>query len=250
MLSFASQLVPFYIIEISFGSILGKYNIIGKFDNVPMISLKEAKINKLYCRVLKRSFDIIFSLCIIIFVMSWLLPIMAFIIKLTSNGPIFFKQERWGKEGKAFTIIKFRTMVCNSEDVDEKGNYKQAIKNDPRITKIGKYLRKTNLDEMPQFFNVLIGNMSVVGPRPHPVLLNMECKDVIENYMLRHLIRPGITGWAQVNGFRGETKCDIKLMQRRIDCDLWYIENWSFVLDIQIILMTIGKMIRGDPHAY
>lgn len=238
------RIIPDY-----FKFVSGKYNI-DMFDNIPIISLREEKINEFHCRVIKRIFDIVFSLCVIIFVMSWLVPIISIIIKLTSKGPVFFKQERWGRDNKKFTILKFRSMVCDSKDVDENGNYKQATKNDPRITKIGRFLRKTNLDELPQFFNVLIGDMSVVGPRPHPIPLNIESKDVIEHYMLRHLVKPGITGWAQVNGYRGETKNNIKLMQKRINYDLWYIENWSFLLDIQIILLTVWRMIKGDPNAY
>ena len=140
-------------------------------------------------------------------------------------------------------------MVEISSDVDENGKYQQATRNDPRITKIGRILRKTNLDELPQFFNVLKGEMSVVGPRPHPVPLNIESRDNVSNYMLRYLVKPGITGWAQVNGFRGETK-EIHQMQKRIDFDLWYIENWSFWLDLQIIFQTMINMIKGDQNAY
>ena len=140
-------------------------------------------------------------------------------------------------------------MVVSGKDVDENGKHKQASKNDPRITKIGKILRRTNLDELPQFWNVLKGQMSIVGLRPHPTPLNLESKDKVHLYMLRHLVKPGITGWAQVNGYRGETK-DISKMQKRIDYDIWYIENWTFMLDIQIIFMTIWKMLKGDPNAY
>jgi putative colanic acid biosynthesis UDP-glucose lipid carrier transferase len=135
------------------------------------------------------------------------------------------------------------------KDVDENGKYLQAKKEDPRITKIGKILRKTNLDELPQFINVLKGEMSIVGPRPHPTPLNLESKEKIRYYMLRHLVKPGITGWAQINGCRGETETEEK-MQRRVDHDLWYIENWSFWLDIQIIILTIWNMLKGDKHAY
>ncbi|MEJ5352671.1 MAG: undecaprenyl-phosphate glucose phosphotransferase [Melioribacteraceae bacterium] len=238
------RIIPDY-----FRFVSDKYSI-SMFDNIPIISLREERINELHCRIMKRTFDIIFSLLVILLIMSWLVPIISIIIKVTSKGPVFFKQERWGRDNKKFTILKFRSMVNDSKDVDEKGNYKQATKNDPRITKIGKFLRKTNLDELPQFFNVLIGDMSVVGPRPHPIPLNIESKNVVEHYMLRHLVKPGLTGWAQVNGYRGETKNNIKLMQKRVDYDLWYIENWSFWLDIQIIIMTIWKMIKGDPNAY
>lgn len=220
------------------------------FGNFPIITVHNDSINDLLNRVYKRIFDIIFSLAVIILVLSWLLPILAILVKLTSSGPVFFKQERWGRDNKKFTVLKIRTMIQKSKDVDENGNYLQATKNDPRVTKIGRFLRKTNLDELPQFFNVLKGDMSVVGPRPHPIPLNLESKNTVDRYMLRHLVKPGITGWAQVNGCRGETKNNKNLMQKRVDYDLWYIENWSFWLDIQIIFMTILKMIKGDPNAY
>ena len=140
-------------------------------------------------------------------------------------------------------------MICTSVDLDENGKYRQASKNDKRITRAGKFLRKTNLDELPQFLNVLKGEISIVGPRPHPTPLNLESKDSVDKYMRRHLVKPGITGWAQVHGLRGETK-EKSLMQRRVEYDLWYIENWSFWLDIQIVFLTIWRMIKGDPQAY
>jgi putative colanic acid biosynthesis UDP-glucose lipid carrier transferase len=140
-------------------------------------------------------------------------------------------------------------MVAGCSEIDENGKFWQAAPNDLRVTKVGHFFRKTSLDELPQFWNVLIGEMSIVGPRPHPTSLSLESKEKIHRYMQRHMVKPGITGWAQVNGFRGETK-DPVFMQKRIDYDLWYIENWSLGLDIQIILMTIWKMIKGDPNAY
>ena len=140
-------------------------------------------------------------------------------------------------------------MMKGSTDIDEQGHYYQAQKNDPRVTWIGKILRKTNLDELPQFWNVLLGNMSVVGPRPHPTPLNIESMQTIDNYMLRHIIVPGITGLAQVNGCRGETKTKEE-MQRRVNFDLYYIHRWNFWLDIQIIIQTIVNIFRGDQNAY
>lgn len=140
-------------------------------------------------------------------------------------------------------------MSNDSLDVDNLGNYQQARKDDPRVTRIGKFLRKTNLDELPQFWNVLKGDMSIVGPRPHPTPLNEESKGKIRLYMLRHLVKPGITGWAQINGYRGGTEKPA-LMQKRIDNDLWYIENWTFWLDVQIVVLTVWNMLRGDPNAY
>lgn len=140
-------------------------------------------------------------------------------------------------------------MVANCKNVDENGNYLQAQKNDPRVTRIGKFLRKTNLDELPQLFNVLFGSMSLVGPRPHPVPLNISSKDSIEKYMMRHWVKPGITGWAQVHGYRGETR-DRFTMKKRVKYDLWYIENWTFWLDLQIIVQTLVNMIKGEKNAY
>jgi putative colanic acid biosynthesis UDP-glucose lipid carrier transferase len=192
---------------------------------------------------------VVFSLSLILFVFSWLFPIIAIIIKLGSKGPVFFKQERWGLNNKPITCYKFRSMVAASRDVDENGNYVQASKNDPRITKIGAFLRKSNLDELPQFFNVLFGSMSVVGPRPHPVPLNLQSKGCVDNYMKRLWVKPGITGWAQVNGYRGETR-NPYLMQKRVELDMWYIENWKFSLDLQIILQTLVNMVKGEKNAF
>lgn len=226
-----------------------KYNV-SMFGDYPLISIREDRLNELHFRLLKRGFDFIFTLILFVTILSWLLPIIAIVIKLTSPGPVFYKQERWGRNNKRFYIYKFRSMkVDTCTEIDEKGKYKQATKNDPRITGIGKILRKTNLDELPQFLNVLKGEMSVVGPRPHPTPLNLESKDKVERYMLRHLSKPGITGWAQINGYRGET-ADMRKMQKRVNYDIWYIENWTFWLDIQIILITLWKMFKGDPNAY
>ena len=140
-------------------------------------------------------------------------------------------------------------MYVKSREVDENGTYLQAQKNDPRITPIGKFLRKTNLDELPQLLNVLFGSMSIVGPRPHPVPLNITSKDSVEKYMMRHWVKPGITGWAQVHGYRGETR-DRFLMKKRVKYDLWYIEHWTFWLDLQIILQTFVNMVKGEKNAY
>ena len=200
-------------------------------------------------KLLKRSFDIVFSLVFFFTIGLILFPLISLLIKITSKGPVFFKQERWGLNNKLIICYKFRTMIQESKDVDEDGKYQQAQKDDPRITSIGRILRKTNLDEIPQFWNVLIGNMSVVGPRPHPTPLNKESMHTVDNYMLRHIVLPGITGWAQVNGCRGETKT-VEEMQERVDFDLSYIHRWTFWLDCQIILQTIINLIRGDQNAY
>ena len=227
-----------------------KYNL-SLFGRFPVISVREDKINELHWRLLKRSFDILVTLLLFIFIFWWLWPLIALIIKVTSPGPVFYKQERWGRDNRHFITYKFRSMYNgHCTETDENGEYQQATKDDPRVTKIGRILRKTNLDELPQFWNVLRGGeMSIVGPRPHPTPLNLESKDKVRLYMFRHLVKPGITGWAQVNGYRGETT-DVKKMQKRIDHDIWYIENWSFWLDIQIMILTIWNMIKGDPNAY
>ena len=221
-------------------------------NNIGMVSvfnLNQLPLDKIENKILKRSFDIFLSLFFFIFIGSWLLPLIAIIIKLTSKGPVFFKQERWGLNNKRINCYKFRSMYEQVSEVDEKGRYRQAIPNDPRVTKFGKLLRKTNLDELPQFWNVLLGNMSVVGPRPHPTPLNIQSMHSIDNYMQRHKVLPGITGWAQVNGYRGETRTPGS-MQKRIDLDLYYIHRWAFWLDCQIILQTVINFFRGDQNAY
>ena len=222
---------------------------IEKLGTMPVITLRSLPLDIVDNKIFKRFFDIIFSSIVIICVFSWLFPIIAILIKISSKGPVFFKQERWGLNNRTIICYKFRSMVTTSTDVDEDGKYRQASKNDPRITSIGKFLRKSNLDEMPQFFNVLFGSMSVVGPRPHPVPLNVASKDHVEKYMMRHWVKPGITGWAQVNGYRGETKKPY-LMKKRVEFDLWYIENWTFWLDLQIIVQTLVNMVKGEKNAF
>lgn len=219
------------------------------FDKFPIVTLQNEKINEFQWRVLKRLFDIIFSLGVILLLFSWLFPVIALLIKLDSKGPVFFHQDRWGRNNRRFKALKFRSMIQTSSDTDEAGKYQQATKNDSRVTKVGAFLRKTNLDELPQFINVLLGDMTVVGPRPHPVPLNEESKKTVPRYMQRTLVKPGITGWAQVNGFRGETR-NSDLMHKRIEHDLWYMENWSFYLDFEIILLTVWQMVKGDPNAF
>jgi len=214
-----------------------------------VINIRELPLDKEVNRLGKRAFDIAFSILFFILIASWLFPILVLIIKLSSKGPVFFKQERWGLNNEKITCYKFRTMVAESQDIDADGNYQQASKDDPRITSIGAFLRRTNLDELPQFWNVLIGNMSVVGPRPHPTPLNLASMHTIDNYMLRHVVKPGISGWAQVNGYRGETKLP-GTMQKRVNFDLYYIHRWTFWFDCQIILQTLINMIRGDQNAY
>jgi len=222
---------------------------ISRFGSFPFISLRSNPLEQLHWRFLKRSCDLIFTLLLFIFFFSWLWPLLALLIKITSPGPVFFKQERWGIQNRPIICYKFRSMVMESRDIDENGRYQQAKRNDLRVTKVGHFLRRSNLDELAQFINVLKGEMSVIGPRPHPTPMNLEIKDSIPNYQLRHMIKPGITGWAQVNGWRGETS-DPDLLRKRVQFDIWYIENWSIWLDIRIVLLSIWLMLKGDPRAY
>jgi len=216
---------------------------------LPVVNVGDLPLDKKENRILKRAFDIIFSLLFFIFIGSFIFPLLAIIIKFSSRGPVFFKQERWGLNNKRITCYKFRSMYKESTEIDDDGNFQQAQKNDPRITLVGKILRKTNMDELPQFWNVLIGNMSVVGPRPHPTQLNIQSMELVDNYMLRHMVIPGITGLAQVNGCRGETKTT-EDMQKRVNFDLYYIQRWNFWLDLQIIIQTVINIFRGDQNAY
>lgn len=219
------------------------------FGHLPIITVREEPLEEFHWYMLKNITDIIFTLILFVLVFSWLFPIIAIAIKLDSKGPIFYVQERWGKNGVPFKCIKFRSMVHKASTVRDNGKFNQTVKNDSRITRVGAFLRKTNFDELPQFFNVLWGNMSVIGPRPHAVQHSVESKEQIENYLLRHLIKPGITGWAQVNGYRGETS-DIFMMKKRVEFDIWYIENWSPWLDLKVIIMTLYSMVKGDMMAY
>ncbi len=204
---------------------------------------RKQPLEKWFNQIIKRTFDIVFSLFMIVCIFSWLFPIIALLVKLSSPGPIFFKQMRSGKDNKSFWCWKFRSMRVNV-DADSI----QATKNDDRITPVGMILRKTNMDELPQFFNVLRGDMSVVGPRPHMLKHTEHYSRIIDEYMARHFIKPGITGFAQINGYRGETQ-DPLLMKKRVQCDVWYIENWSFFHDLKIIAMTTITMILGDDNA-
>ena len=217
---------------------------INQYGLMPVLTIREEPLENQFNRLVKRIFDFSFSLLTIVFILSWMVPIIGLIIKLTSKGPIFFKQKRSGERNEIFEVLKFRTMYVNND-----AHTKQAEKNDPRITPIGAFLRRTNLDELPQFWNVFTGHMSVIGPRPHMLKHTEEYSEIIDNFMVRHLVKPGITGWAQVNGFRGETK-EKELMEERVAHDVWYIENWTFGLDLKIILLTIFNMWRGEDRAY
>ncbi|MBS1526487.1 MAG: undecaprenyl-phosphate glucose phosphotransferase [Bacteroidetes bacterium] len=212
--------------------------------NIPILSVRAEPLENILNRALKRAFDIVFSLMVIIFVLSWLFPILAILIKLESKGPIFFTQMRSGRDNHAFKCYKFRSMRINKDK-----EHIQATLRDPRITKVGTFLRKTSLDELPQFINVLIGNMSVVGPRPHMLSHTEQYSQLIDQFMVRHFMKPGITGWAQINGLRGETKTT-EAMLERVEADVWYLENWTFLLDLKIVMLTVWKSIAGDKNAY
>lgn len=210
----------------------------------PDFSLAMISIDIPMNRIIKRSFDLVFATFVFLMILSWLIPLIALLIKLDSNGPIFFIQQRNGQSNKPFGCIKFRTMVVNNE-----ADSKQATKNDSRITRMGKFLRKSSIDELPQFINVLKGDMSLIGPRPHPVRLNEKFQPLISNIMSRHYVKPGITGLAQCMGYRGETQT-VQDMENRVRLDRYYIENWSFWLDIKIIFLTVVSLIRGSDKAY
>ncbi len=213
-------------------------------SEMPVISLRAEPLQKTKNSIRKRIFDIAVSSFAILFVLSWLTPILAILIKLSSPGPVFFKQLRSGKDNKPFWCYKFRSMTVNKNS-----DAKQATKNDSRITRIGAIMRKTSIDELPQFFNVFTGDMSITGPRPHMLVHTEEYSAIINKYMVRQFLKPGITGWAQVSGYRGET-IDPSLMEKRVEYDIWYMENWSLMLDIKILFMTVINIFKGEANAY
>lgn len=202
---------------------------------IPIISVYDTPLNNLTNLFLKRAEDLILSIIILILI-SPILILISIAIKVSSKGPVFFKQKRYGLNGKEIMVWKFRSMTVMEND----GPILQATKHDARITPLGEFLRRTSLDELPQFFNVITGRMSIVGPRPHAKAHNEEYRNLIQKYMLRHIVKPGITGWAQINGLRGETET-LEKMEKRVQFDLYYIDNWSIGLDIKIILLTIVK---------
>jgi len=197
-----------------------------------LINPQEIPLDVFESQVFKRMFDIVFSFLVITFLLSFLIPILALLIKLNSKGPVFFVQKRTGINNKTFKCLKFRSMKVNNES-DEK----QATEGDKRITALGNFLRKSNFDELPQFFNVFFGQMSVVGPRPHMLKHTELYSGLIERYLVRHYVKPGITGFAQVSGYRGETD-ELWKMEKRVQYDMQYLENWNFWWDIKIIIMT------------
>jgi putative colanic acid biosynthesis UDP-glucose lipid carrier transferase len=213
-------------------------------ENIPIISMRPEPLSEISGQIQKRFFDVIFSSLVIIFILSWLMPIIAILIRLESEGPVFFKQFRTGKNNRPFLCLKFRSLKVNDE-----ADKIQVTKNDARYTRIGKFLRRTNLDELPQFFNVLAGDMSVVGSRPHMLKHTDDYSQLYNDYMRRHSIKPGLTGWAQINGYRGEIEVKEQLI-KRVEHDIWYIENWNFWLDVRIVLQTLGSTFKGDRNAY
>ena len=214
------------------------------YDFLPILSMRRIPTDEPINLFVKRIFDVIFSLIVIIGVLSWLTPILGLIIKMESKGPIFFKQKRNGLDYKEFYCYKFRSMRPNPE-----AHLYQIKKNDTRVTRIGKIIRKTSIDELPQFINVLKGNMSVVGPRPHMVSHTHMYAEKIDKFMVRHFIKPGITGLAQVSGFRGEVEDD-NFIINRVKYDIFYLENWSLLMDLKIVVKTVYNALSGDEKAY
>jgi len=214
------------------------------YNNTLVLNVKKLPFEYPENVFIKRVFDVIFSLLVSVFVMSWLTPLLWILVKLESKGPLFFKQEREGLDGNKFTCYKFRSMKINkySDKI-------HATKNDERVTRLGAFMRKSSIDELPQFFNVMKGDMSIVGPRPHMKTLSIEYQKEIDNYLERHAVKPGITGLAQISGYRGEVikKADIK---NRVRMDVFYIENWSFFLDLKIIIQTVLNVFKGEEKAY
>jgi putative colanic acid biosynthesis UDP-glucose lipid carrier transferase len=214
------------------------------YDYIPILSLRSIPLQEPVNKFVKRLFDILLSLFIIVFVLSWLTPILAILIRMESKGPVFFKQSRNGFNYKEFDCYKFRSMTPNKN-----AHLHQATKGDQRITKIGAFIRKTSIDELPQFFNVLFGDMSVVGPRPHMVSHTNMYAQRVDKFMVRHFVKPGITGLAQISGFRGEVETDKDIINR-VKYDIFYIENWSLLLDIKIMIQTFTNALKGEEKAY
>lgn len=214
------------------------------YGYLPVLSIRNTPLEVPLNIFFKRSFDLLVSVLVIVFLLSWLTPILAIFIKLESKGPVFFKQKRNGLDYKEFYCFKFRSMHPNPE-----ADLYQVTKNDSRITRVGKFLRKTSIDELPQFYNVFLGDMSVVGPRPHMVSHTHMYAERIDKFMVRHFIKPGITGLAQVSGFRGEVETDSDIINR-VKYDIFYLENWSSLLDVKIIFLTVYNAIKGDKKAY
>lgn len=212
--------------------------------NMPILNLRYEPLGKMENRILKRIFDIALSGIFLVTVFPFVYLIVGSIIKFTSPGPILFKQMRTGLNGVDFVCYKFRSMKVNDE-----ADSKQATADDPRKTRFGDFLRRSNIDELPQFINVFKGEMSIVGPRPHMLSHTEIYARLIDKYMVRHFIKPGVTGWAQIHGFRGETK-ELSQMGGRVKADIWYMEHWTIFLDLYIIYKTIANVVIGEKNAY
>ncbi len=238
-----SNLVRFYRVP-ELRTLLKHQGSLEVFSNVPILSIRQEPLMRVENRVVKRVFDLLFSSLFLITAFPIILLIFGTLIKLTSKGAIFFSQRRTGIDGREFTCYKFRSMRenCDADRV-------QATEDDPRKTKVGNFMRRTNIDELPQFWNVFLGDMSIVGPRPHMLKHTTEYSTPINEYMVRHLIKPGITGWAQISGYRGETKT-LAEMEGRVKADIWYMEHWSFMLDLYIVYKTIICSFIPDEKAY
>lgn len=244
IMNFAEKhMIRFFIVPEFYRSIK-KSLVMEIMESIPLLAVRREPLQAAYNRVLKRTFDIVFSFAVLVTIYPILYAVIGVLIKMSSPGPVFFKQKRTGLYGQVFECYKFRTMRVNAE-----ADKLQAAKDDPRKTRVGDFLRRTNLDEFPQFINVLKGEMSVVGPRPHMLKHTEQYSALIDKYMVRHLVRPGVTGWAQVTGYRGETRT-LEQMEGRVKRDVWYIENWSFFLDLKIIVVTILNMSKGEKNAY
>ena len=214
------------------------------FGDLPILSLRSEPLDDVGNRIKKRVLDIVVSALVIVLILSWLIPILALLIMLESKGPVFFAQLRTGKNKTPFYCLKFRSMRSNKD-----ADIKQATKNDSRVTAIGRFIRKTSIDEFPQFINVFRGEMSLVGPRPHMLKHTTDYSQVVDDYMVRQFLKPGITGWAQINGYRGEI-ANPEQIKMRVNKDLWYLENWSLWLDIQILFMTVYHVFKGNKNAF
>jgi len=212
--------------------------------DMPVLSMRSEPLDDVSSRGRKRFFDLVVSFLVIVFILSWLIPLLGLLIWFESKGPIFFAQQRTGRDNKTFNCLKFRSMKVNNE-----ANTKQAQRNDDRLTRIGKFMRRTSLDEFPQFINVFKGEMSIVGPRPHMLRHTEDYSKITGQYMVRQFLKPGVTGWAQVHGYRGEIK-DNEQLRKRIEHDIWYMENWSIWLDMRIMFLTVYRTIKGDENAF
>lgn len=247
----AKELIEFaenHFIKISLVSNIGQFAhrnaSIYNYGDISVVNLSAIPLDEKINQIVKRLFDVIFSGLVMIFILSWLIPIFALLIKIDSEGPVFFRQRRNGLYNRPFRIYKFRSMKVHADT-----DVKQATKGDPRITKLGAFLRKSSIDELPQFINVFLGDMSVVGPRPHAVKHNMEFKKLIDRFIQRHAVKPGITGLAQARGFRGETNT-FAAINGRVRLDRFYVRNWSIFFDFKIIFWTIVAVFRGNENAY